>query len=167
MFFSERGNFTFEVYFLNVHYGSPRTASHLPTVLCTSARISFSGRVRKEQARGLSEWSAAHFSGVFYPQEKLALRQQLDGVKQQLVRQAEYCTEMGAATCTLLWGVSSSEDVVKAMLGGVSTAGTQASSWGLQHGCGGTHMLHPFLSFAHQVVLEKQWGAPATWALGV
>lgn len=50
--------------------------------------------------------------------EKLALRQQLDGVKQQLVRQAEYCTEMGAATCTLLWGVSSSEDVVKAMLGG-------------------------------------------------
>ncbi|XP_012586571.1 PREDICTED: heat shock factor 2-binding protein, partial [Condylura cristata] len=53
--------------------------------------------------------------------EKLALRQQLNEAKQQLLQQAEYCTEMGAAACTLLWGVSSSEDVVKAILGGVST----------------------------------------------
>ncbi|XP_047419184.1 heat shock factor 2-binding protein isoform X1 [Sciurus carolinensis] len=51
-------------------------------------------------------------------QEKLALRQQLNEAKQQLLQQAEYCTEMGAATCTLLWGVSSSEEVVKAILGG-------------------------------------------------
>ncbi|XP_025719341.1 heat shock factor 2-binding protein [Callorhinus ursinus] len=50
--------------------------------------------------------------------EKLALRQQLNEAKQQLLQQAEYCTEMGAAACTLLWGVSSSEDVVKAILGG-------------------------------------------------
>ncbi|XP_023571636.1 heat shock factor 2-binding protein isoform X4 [Octodon degus] len=50
--------------------------------------------------------------------EKLALRQQLNEAKQQLLQQAEYCTEMGAAACTLLWGVSSSEEVVKAMLGG-------------------------------------------------
>ncbi|XP_072470935.1 heat shock factor 2-binding protein isoform X2 [Notamacropus eugenii] len=50
--------------------------------------------------------------------EKLALRQQLNELKQQLLQQAEYCTEMGAATCTLLWSVSSSEDVVKAILGG-------------------------------------------------
>nr|XP_045006042.1 heat shock factor 2-binding protein isoform X2 [Jaculus jaculus]XP_045006043.1 heat shock factor 2-binding protein isoform X2 [Jaculus jaculus]XP_045006045.1 heat shock factor 2-binding protein isoform X2 [Jaculus jaculus] len=50
--------------------------------------------------------------------EKLALRQQLNEAKQQLLQQAEYCTEMGAATCTLLWGVSSSEEVVKAILGG-------------------------------------------------
>ncbi|XP_077925004.1 heat shock factor 2-binding protein isoform X3 [Halichoerus grypus] len=50
--------------------------------------------------------------------EKLALREQLNEAKQQLLQQAEYCTEMGAAACTLLWGVSSSEDVVKAILGG-------------------------------------------------
>ncbi|KAM9038829.1 heat shock factor 2-binding protein isoform X1 [Sarcophilus harrisii] len=50
--------------------------------------------------------------------EKLALRQQLNELKQQLLQQAEYCTEMGAATCTLLWSVSSSEEVVKSILGG-------------------------------------------------
>ncbi|KAF5927451.1 hypothetical protein HPG69_016089 [Diceros bicornis minor] len=50
--------------------------------------------------------------------EKLTLRQQLNEAKQQLLQQAEYCTEMGAAACTLLWGVSSSEEVVKAILGG-------------------------------------------------
>ncbi|KAM9694444.1 heat shock factor 2-binding protein [Trichechus inunguis] len=50
--------------------------------------------------------------------EKLSLRQQLNEAKQQLLQQAEYCTEMGAAACTLLWGVSSSEEVVKAILGG-------------------------------------------------
>ncbi|KAM5275527.1 heat shock factor 2-binding protein isoform 2-T2 [Hipposideros larvatus] len=50
--------------------------------------------------------------------EKLALRQQLSEVKRQLLQQAEYCTEMGAAACTLLWGVSSSEEAVRAILGG-------------------------------------------------
>lgn len=48
----------------------------------------------------------------------MALRQQLNEAKQQLLQQAEYCTQMGAVTCTLLWGVSSSEEVVKAILGG-------------------------------------------------
>lgn len=50
----------------------------------------------------------------------MALRQQLNEAKQQLLQQAEYCTQMGAVTCTLLWGVSSSEEVVKTILGGVS-----------------------------------------------
>ncbi|XP_006916820.1 heat shock factor 2-binding protein isoform X3 [Pteropus alecto] len=50
--------------------------------------------------------------------EKLALRQQLQEARQQLQQQAEYCTEMGAAACTLLWGVSSREEVVTAILGG-------------------------------------------------
>ncbi|XP_026940692.1 heat shock factor 2-binding protein isoform X6 [Sagmatias obliquidens] len=50
--------------------------------------------------------------------EKLALRQQLNEAKQQLLQQAEYCTGMGAAACTILWGVSSSEEVVRAILGG-------------------------------------------------
>ncbi|XP_068878019.1 heat shock factor 2-binding protein isoform X3 [Aphelocoma coerulescens] len=49
--------------------------------------------------------------------EKLDLRQQLNEAKQQLLQQAEYCTEMGAAVCTLLWGVSSNEEAVKSILG--------------------------------------------------
>ncbi|XP_067401423.1 heat shock factor 2-binding protein isoform X5 [Emydura macquarii macquarii] len=50
--------------------------------------------------------------------EKLALRQQLNEARQQLLQQAEYCTEMGATVCTLLWGVSSSEEAVKNILAG-------------------------------------------------
>ncbi|KAM4683507.1 heat shock factor 2-binding protein [Amazona ochrocephala] len=50
--------------------------------------------------------------------EKLDVRQQLNEAKQQLLQQAEYCTEMGAAVCTLLWGVSSNEEAVKTILGG-------------------------------------------------
>ncbi|POI35084.1 hypothetical protein CIB84_001164 [Bambusicola thoracicus] len=56
-------------------------------------------------------------------QEKLDLRQHLHEAKQQLLQQAEYCTEMGAAVCTLLWGVSNNEEAVKTILGGVSMAG--------------------------------------------
>ncbi|KAJ7395701.1 hypothetical protein BTVI_152295 [Pitangus sulphuratus] len=55
-------------------------------------------------------------------QEKLDLRQQLNEAKQQLLQQAEYCTEMGAAVCTLLWGVSSNEEAVKTILGGSKAA---------------------------------------------
>lgn len=57
-------------------------------------------------------------------------------MKQQLLQQAEYCTEMGAAACTLLWGVSSSEEAVRAILGGVSG----------NRGClQGAYTLHPSL----------------------
>ncbi|XP_077198945.1 heat shock factor 2-binding protein isoform X2 [Paroedura picta] len=48
--------------------------------------------------------------------EKLAVRQQLNEAKQQLLQQAEYCTEMGASVCTLLWSVSSNEEAVKSIL---------------------------------------------------
>uniref|UniRef100_A0A8B9CCY6 Heat shock transcription factor 2 binding protein n=2 Tax=Anser TaxID=8842 RepID=A0A8B9CCY6_9AVES len=54
--------------------------------------------------------------------EKLDLRQHLHEAKQQLLQQAEYCTEMGAAVCTLLWGVSSNEEAVKTILGGSKAA---------------------------------------------
>ncbi|XP_069492261.1 heat shock factor 2-binding protein [Ambystoma mexicanum] len=50
--------------------------------------------------------------------EKLVLRQQLNEARQQLMQQAEYCTEMGAAACTLLWGVSNNEEVVKNIVSG-------------------------------------------------
>ncbi|XP_038657135.1 heat shock factor 2-binding protein isoform X1 [Scyliorhinus canicula] len=51
-------------------------------------------------------------------EEKLASRLQLNEARQQLLQQAEYCTEMGAAVCTLLWRVSSNEESVKFILGG-------------------------------------------------
>ncbi|XP_046956275.1 heat shock factor 2-binding protein [Lynx rufus] len=82
---------------------------------------------RKEQALDQLRMDCEHFKArletvqadsVREKKEKLALRQQLNEAKEQLLQQAEYCTEMGAAACTLLWGVSSSEDVVKAILGG-------------------------------------------------
>ncbi|KAG8507178.1 Heat shock factor 2-binding protein [Galemys pyrenaicus] len=62
--------------------------------------------------------ASAQADSVRERKEKLALRQRLSEAKQQLLQQAEYCTEMGAAACTLLWGASSSEDAVKAILGG-------------------------------------------------
>uniref|UniRef100_H2P306 Heat shock transcription factor 2 binding protein n=1 Tax=Pongo abelii TaxID=9601 RepID=H2P306_PONAB len=82
---------------------------------------------RKEQELEQLKMDCEHFKArletvqadnIREKKEKLALRQQLNEAKQQLLQQAEYCTEMGAAACTLLWGVSSSEEVVKAILGG-------------------------------------------------
>uniref|UniRef100_A0A8D1M7H9 Heat shock transcription factor 2 binding protein n=1 Tax=Sus scrofa TaxID=9823 RepID=A0A8D1M7H9_PIG len=82
---------------------------------------------RKEQELEQLRMDCEHFKArlesvqadsVREKKEKLALRQQLNEAKQQLLQQAEYCTEMGAAACTILWGVSSSEEVVKAILGG-------------------------------------------------
>lgn len=57
---------------------------------------------------------------------------------------------MGAAACTLLWGVSSSEEVVKAILGGVSMA-----NWTFLinvYGLGGYSMA--YIYFSHQIILE-------------
>ncbi|XP_023378942.1 heat shock factor 2-binding protein [Pteropus vampyrus] len=80
---------------LHFRYYAPRSAVH------------FKARLEAVQADSLRE-----------KKEKLALRQQLQEARQQLQQQAEYCTEMGAAACTLLWGVSSREEVVTAILGG-------------------------------------------------
>ncbi|XP_067595710.1 heat shock factor 2-binding protein isoform X3 [Tursiops truncatus] len=82
---------------------------------------------RKEQELEQLRMDCEHFKArlesvqedsVSEKKEKLALRQQLNEAKQQLLQQAEYCTGMGAAACTILWGVSSSEEVVRAILGG-------------------------------------------------
>ena len=87
--------------------------------------------------------------------------QRVSILKQQLLQQAEYCTELGAAACTILWGVSSSEEVVKAILGGVSTP---RAGWTLDSclcNVEGTVPLfgrlqtRPFC-FACQVLLESQ-----------
>ncbi|XP_054984832.1 heat shock factor 2-binding protein isoform X3 [Sorex araneus] len=82
---------------------------------------------RKEQELEQLRMDCQHFKAqletvqadsVREKKEKLSLQQQLHEAKQQLLQQAEYCTEMGAAACTLLWGVSGSEDVVRAILAG-------------------------------------------------
>uniref|UniRef100_A0A6I8N1Z1 Heat shock transcription factor 2 binding protein n=1 Tax=Ornithorhynchus anatinus TaxID=9258 RepID=A0A6I8N1Z1_ORNAN len=54
--------------------------------------------------------------------EKLALQQQLSEAKLQLLQQAEYCTEMGSAACTLLWGITSNEGAAQAIIGGSKAA---------------------------------------------
>ncbi|XP_078264740.1 heat shock factor 2-binding protein [Rhinoraja longicauda] len=51
-------------------------------------------------------------------EDKMALSTLLQEARQQLLQQAEYCTEMGATVCTLLWSVSSNEDSVKFILAG-------------------------------------------------
>uniref|UniRef100_UPI00358EA2E4 heat shock factor 2-binding protein-like n=1 Tax=Myxine glutinosa TaxID=7769 RepID=UPI00358EA2E4 len=50
--------------------------------------------------------------------DKLALRKKVAETRQHLAHQAEYCTALGAAICTLLWRVSRSEDTVQIILNG-------------------------------------------------
>ncbi|XP_036396656.1 heat shock factor 2-binding protein [Megalops cyprinoides] len=49
-------------------------------------------------------------------EEKLVLREQLWEGREQLQQQAEFCTALGAAACTLLWSASSREEAVKDIL---------------------------------------------------
>ncbi|KAI1899890.1 hypothetical protein AGOR_G00066420 [Albula goreensis] len=49
-------------------------------------------------------------------QEKLVLREQLWESQEQLQQQADFCTGLGATSCTLLWSVSSKEEAVKDIL---------------------------------------------------
>ncbi|KAJ8004162.1 hypothetical protein DPEC_G00155920 [Dallia pectoralis] len=49
-------------------------------------------------------------------EEKLVLREQLWESREQLQQQAEFCTELGAVSCTLLWSASTKEEAVKDIL---------------------------------------------------
>ncbi|XP_063068685.1 heat shock factor 2-binding protein [Engraulis encrasicolus] len=49
-------------------------------------------------------------------EEKLSLRQQLWECREQLGQQAEFCTGLGAAVCTLLWSASGKEEAVRDIL---------------------------------------------------
>ncbi|XP_015218840.1 heat shock factor 2-binding protein isoform X2 [Lepisosteus oculatus] len=51
-------------------------------------------------------------------EEKIVLREELWSAQTQLRQQAEYCTQMGAAVCNLLWRVSSKEEVIQDILAG-------------------------------------------------
>ena len=46
---------------------------------------------------------------------------EVNDLQQQLSQQADYCTSMGAACCTLLWRVSRQEDSIHSILSGVHT----------------------------------------------
>ncbi|XP_068127140.1 heat shock factor 2-binding protein [Hyperolius riggenbachi] len=49
-------------------------------------------------------------------EENMSLLAQLSSLQEQLLQQADYCTHMGSALCTLLWGVSNREEAVKTIL---------------------------------------------------
>ncbi|MCI4393685.1 hypothetical protein PGIGA_G00160440 [Pangasianodon gigas] len=49
-------------------------------------------------------------------EEKLVLRERLWESREQLQQQAEFCTGLGAATCTVLWSASRREEAVRDIL---------------------------------------------------
>ncbi|XP_030634810.1 heat shock factor 2-binding protein [Chanos chanos] len=49
-------------------------------------------------------------------EEKIVLREQLWECREQLQQQAEFCTMLGAASCTLLWSTSRKEEAVRDIL---------------------------------------------------
>ncbi|XP_051758584.1 heat shock factor 2-binding protein isoform X2 [Ctenopharyngodon idella] len=49
-------------------------------------------------------------------QEKLVLKQQLWECREQLQQQKDFCTEVGAASCTLLWSASQREEAIRDIL---------------------------------------------------
>ncbi|XP_077088374.1 heat shock factor 2-binding protein isoform X2 [Siphateles boraxobius] len=49
-------------------------------------------------------------------QEKLVLKQQLWECREQLQQQKDFCTELGSASCTLLWSASQREEAIKDIL---------------------------------------------------
>lgn len=51
-------------------------------------------------------------------QEKFSVKCEVTELSQQLTQQAEFCSSMGAACCTLLWRVSRHEDCIHSILGG-------------------------------------------------
>ncbi|XP_075707149.1 heat shock factor 2-binding protein isoform X2 [Rhinoderma darwinii] len=55
-------------------------------------------------------------------EENLALLLQVTELREQSVQQVDFCTQMGSALCTLLWGVSNREETVKIILGMDKTA---------------------------------------------
>ncbi|KAG9340685.1 hypothetical protein JZ751_021259 [Albula glossodonta] len=63
-----------------------------------------------------SRLDAAQIEAQREREEKLVLREQLWESQEQLQQQAEFCTGLGAASCTLLWSVSSKEEAVKDIL---------------------------------------------------
>ncbi|CAI8056247.1 Heat shock factor 2-binding protein [Geodia barretti] len=51
-------------------------------------------------------------------QEKFSAKCEVNDLQQQLSQQADYCTSMGAACCTLLWRVSRQEESIHSILSG-------------------------------------------------
>lgn len=64
----------------------------------------------------------------------MALLLQVTELREQSFQQVGFCTQMGSALCTLLWGVSNREETVKSILGMVS-AGEAAGNRSVPGGC--------------------------------
>ncbi|XP_044129627.1 heat shock factor 2-binding protein [Bufo gargarizans] len=50
-------------------------------------------------------------------EENLSLLLQVTELREQNVQQVDFCSQMGSALCTLLWGVSNREETVRSILG--------------------------------------------------
>ncbi|KAJ8410561.1 hypothetical protein AAFF_G00194650 [Aldrovandia affinis] len=73
-------------------------------------------QLRQECQHLRSRLDAAQSEAQTEREEKLVLREQLWESREQLQQQAEFCTGLGAASCTLLWSVSRKEEAVKDIL---------------------------------------------------
>ncbi|KAI4882050.1 hypothetical protein NFI96_007675 [Prochilodus magdalenae] len=60
-------------------------------------------------------------------EEKMVLREQLWESREQLQQQAEFCTGLGAASCTLLWSASRKEEAVRDILADFSSGAVSYS----------------------------------------
>ncbi|XP_063810708.1 heat shock factor 2-binding protein, partial [Pseudophryne corroboree] len=49
-------------------------------------------------------------------EENLSLAVQLNDLREHSLQQSEYCTRLGSALCTLLWGVSNRDETVRSIL---------------------------------------------------
>ncbi|KAM8977787.1 heat shock factor 2-binding protein [Pelodytes ibericus] len=65
-----------------------------------------------------SRLEAAQEQCLQVKEERLSLLCQLSSLQEQSQQQVEFCSQMGSALCTLLWGVSDKEDAVRSILGG-------------------------------------------------
>ncbi|XP_048862649.1 heat shock factor 2-binding protein isoform X1 [Brienomyrus brachyistius] len=65
-----------------------------------------------------SRMDAAHRECQKEREENLGLRQRLSLGQELLQQQADFCTALGSAACTLLWSVSVKEEAVKDILAG-------------------------------------------------
>lgn len=71
----------------------------------------------------LSSYSCVYvlyLSPHIHLQDKLVLKQQLRECKEELQQQKAFCTELGTASCTLLWSASQSEEAIRDILAAVS-----------------------------------------------
>ncbi|CAL8291265.1 unnamed protein product [Lota lota] len=73
-------------------------------------------RLRQECLHLGSRLEAAETERQREREEKLVLKEELWACREQMAQQAEFCTGLGAASCTILWSTSGREEAVGDML---------------------------------------------------